>query len=184
LLHARADGIQQGFVEFGQAQARVAQQHHGGQAFAAHQIVEHDALPALLVGAGDGSVAIAGQVGQHSIGHALLAQRKQVDVLGAAGLLGSESQLLLLGQMAVDLPALERPTKAISGTSTLGSWLSWAAVVKKRAVHQPIASLLSIKESVFPAVVSGEAWVMTVTISGRPIVEFDGFALSTIDPAP
>ena len=98
LLHARADGIQQGFVEFGEAQARVAQQHHGGEAFAAHQIVEHDALPALLVGAGDSCVAVAGQVGQHGIGHALLAQRKQVDVLGAAGLLGSESQLLLLGQ--------------------------------------------------------------------------------------
>ena len=36
--------------------------------------------------------------------------------------------------MQVDLPALERPTKAISGTSSGGNWCSCAAVVKKRAV--------------------------------------------------
>ena len=36
--------------------------------------------------------------------------------------------------MQVDLPALERPTKAISGVSISGRWKSSAAVVKKRAV--------------------------------------------------
>ena len=36
--------------------------------------------------------------------------------------------------MAVDLPALERPTKAISGSSVAGNWSSWLAVVRKRAV--------------------------------------------------
>ena len=35
--------------------------------------------------------------------------------------------------MAVDLPALERPTKAISGASCTGSCSSWLAVVTKRA---------------------------------------------------
>src|SRR3990167_8068813 len=34
---------------------------------------------------------------------------------------------------AVDLPALDRPTKATSGSSEAGSWSSFAAVVKKRA---------------------------------------------------
>ena len=36
--------------------------------------------------------------------------------------------------MQVDLPALERPTKAISGTSRAGRWNNSAAVVKNRAV--------------------------------------------------
>ena len=41
--------------------------------------------------------------------------------------------------MQVDLPALERPTKAISGMSSSGTWSSCAAVVKNRAVcSQPI----------------------------------------------
>jgi hypothetical protein len=36
--------------------------------------------------------------------------------------------------MAVDLPALLRPTKAISGSSVTGNWSSWLDVVMKRAV--------------------------------------------------
>ena len=36
--------------------------------------------------------------------------------------------------MQVDLPALDRPTKAISGMSSAGKWKSSAAVVRKRAV--------------------------------------------------
>ena len=36
--------------------------------------------------------------------------------------------------IAVDLPALERPTKAISGNSVCDSWFNWLAVVRKRAV--------------------------------------------------
>ena len=36
--------------------------------------------------------------------------------------------------MAVDLPALLRPTKATSGNSGAGNWLSRLAVVRKRAL--------------------------------------------------
>ena len=36
--------------------------------------------------------------------------------------------------MQVDLPALERPTKAISGTVSGGRNCNWGAVVRKRAV--------------------------------------------------
>ncbi|GAB4203052.1 MAG: hypothetical protein Fur0019_01750 [Tibeticola sp.] len=43
--------------------------------------------------------------------------------------------------MQVDLPALERPTKAISGTLSAGRKCSSGAVVRKRAVCiQPIAT--------------------------------------------
>ena len=39
----------------------------------------------------------------------------------------------------VDLPALERPTNAISGTSSSGKKCSWGAVVRNLAVcNQPI----------------------------------------------
>ena len=42
--------------------------------------------------------------------------------------------------MQVDLPALDRPTKAISGTSILGRCLSSGAVVRNLAVcSQPMA---------------------------------------------
>ena len=97
-FHARAHGFEQGFVEFGQAQARIAQQHDAGEAGTAHEVVEHHALPALLVRARDRRVAVTGQVGQHGVGHALLAEREQVDVLRAARLLRGEGQLLLLRQ--------------------------------------------------------------------------------------
>lgn len=44
--------------------------------------------------------------------------------------------------MQVDLPALERPTKAISGTSSRGKCFSSGAVVKNLAVcSQPMAIL-------------------------------------------
>ena len=59
-FHARAHGFEQGFVEFGQAQTRVAQQHDAGEAGAAHEVVEHHALPALLVRARHGRVAVTG----------------------------------------------------------------------------------------------------------------------------
>lgn len=43
--------------------------------------------------------------------------------------------------MQVDLPALERPTKAISGTSSAGRKCSWGAVVRNLAVcSQPMAT--------------------------------------------
>ena len=46
--------------------------------------------------------------------------------------------------MQVDLPALDRPTKANSGTSSAGKWCSCAAVVKNRVVcSQAMASLAS-----------------------------------------
>lgn len=41
--------------------------------------------------------------------------------------------------MQVDLPALERPTNAISGTSSSGKKCSWGAVVRNLAVcNQPM----------------------------------------------
>ena len=44
--------------------------------------------------------------------------------------------------MQVDLPALERPTNAISGTSKAGKKCSSGAVVRKRAVcSHPCATL-------------------------------------------
>ena len=47
--------------------------------------------------------------------------------------------------MQVDLPALERPTKAISGTSRGGKKCSSGAVVKNRAVcSQPVATTLAV----------------------------------------
>src|ERR1700760_2627754 len=47
--------------------------------------------------------------------------------------------------MQVDLPALERPTKAISGTSSGGRKCSSGAVVRKRAVcSQPAAPVLGL----------------------------------------
>ncbi|MOA33805.1 hypothetical protein D3C78_1551320 [compost metagenome] len=63
--------------------------------------------------------------------------------------------------MQVDLPALERPTKAISGTSMVGRWCSCAAVVRKRAVCiQPMASLPSMAGEGLPATGAGEEFVM------------------------
>ena len=51
--------------------------------------------------------------------------------------------------MQVDLPAFERPTKAISGTSMRGRCLSSGAVVKNLAVcSQPMAILGSGRMSV------------------------------------
>ena len=73
-LDAGAHDFEQGFVQFGQAQARIAQQHDTGQAGAADQVIHHHLLPAFLVGARNGSVTVAGQVGQHSVGDALAAE--------------------------------------------------------------------------------------------------------------
>ena len=43
--------------------------------------------------------------------------------------------------MQVDLPALDRPTNAISGTSKAGKKCSWGAVVRNLAVcNQPMAT--------------------------------------------
>ena len=98
LFHAGAHRFEQGFIQLRQAQARVAQQHDAREAGAADQIVHHHLLPAQLVGARHRRVAVAGQVGQHGVGHALLAQGEQVDVLGAPWLFGGKGQLLLLGE--------------------------------------------------------------------------------------
>jgi hypothetical protein len=63
------------------------------------------------------------------------ADREEVDVLGAARRLGGEGETLLVVRIliAVDLPALERPAKAISGTCVRGRSRSWLTVEKKRA---------------------------------------------------
>src|SRR3954470_2678864 len=61
----------------------------------------------------------------------------------------------------VDLPALERPTKAISGTSTRGRCLSSGAVVRNLAVcSQPMAILGSGAPDAAGACLGGVAEVM------------------------
>ena len=74
VFHARADNVEQHFVQFGQAQARVAQQDDGFQVVAGLQVIAHDLLPAIFGFLGHGSVAVARQVSQHRVGHALLAE--------------------------------------------------------------------------------------------------------------
>jgi hypothetical protein len=60
--------------------------------------------------------------------------------------------------IAVDLPALERPTNATSGSSVTGSWFSALAVVRKRAVWVQ-ASARRASASSFPAASGGPAEV-------------------------
>jgi len=56
--------------------------------------------------------------------------------------------------MQVDFPALDRPTKAISGTSRGGRKCSSGAVVRNRAVcSQPIAMVAGLVEVGFVVVV-------------------------------
>ena len=73
--------------------------------------------------------------------------------------------------MQVDLPALERPTNAISGTSSSGKKCSCGAVVKKRAVcSQPMAmvaadfSLTGGRGALAP----GGFVVLVMECSGKP----------------
>jgi hypothetical protein len=64
-----------------------------------------------------------------------------------------ESQALLLRQR-VDgsrLPALLRPTNAISGNSCTGNWSSWLAVVRKRAVWVQASASLASAEGIHVA---------------------------------
>ena len=113
-LHPGANHVQQHFVELGQPQARVAQQDNAFQVFAGHQVVGHDPLPADLVLFGDRCIAVTGQIGQHCVGQALLAQREQVDVLGATWPFGCVSELLLLRQ-GVDAGRFSRVGAADEG---------------------------------------------------------------------
>src|SRR5438445_4765481 len=80
--------------------------------------------------------------------------------------------------MQVDLPALERPTNAISGTWSGGRNSSVGAVVRKRAVcNQPMARAAAV---LAPAVApAGEVMGEPLRITGKPgcgIVESPGFA--------
>ena len=90
--------IEQDFVEFGETVAGVAHQHNGAQILPRDQVVGHHLLPAYLVLLGHCGIAVAGQVGQHGVGQALLTQREQVDVLGTTGFFGCKSELFLLRQ--------------------------------------------------------------------------------------
>ena len=98
LFHPWPHDIEQDLVELGQTVAWIAHQHDGAQVLACHQVVGHHLLPADLVLLGHGGVAIARQVGQHRVGHALFTQGKQVDVLRPPWFLGGKGQLLLLRQ--------------------------------------------------------------------------------------
>ena len=73
----------------------------------------------------------------------------------------------------VDLPALERPTKAISGTSSSGKKCNWGAVVRKRAVcNQPIATTagdLAVASATDGAGgVPGGFEVLVIDLKGKP----------------
>ena len=78
--------------------ARVAHQHNALEVLAGNQVVGHHLLPAGFIGLGHGRVPVAGQVGQHSIGHALFTQGEKVNALGAARFARGKSKLFLLGQ--------------------------------------------------------------------------------------
>ena len=60
--------VEQNFVQFGHAVARVAHQHNAVQVFAGDQVVGHDLLPADLVLFGNRGIPIAGQIGQNRVG--------------------------------------------------------------------------------------------------------------------
>ena len=98
LLHARANDLQQRLVQLLDAVARIAKHDHRRQIGAREQVIDHDLLPAQLVGLRHGGIAIAGQIGQHGIGLAPAAQGEQIDVLGAPRRFGSEGQAVLLRQ--------------------------------------------------------------------------------------
>ena len=75
--------------------------------------------------------------------------------------------------MQVDLPALERPTNAISGNSSGGKKCSCGAVVKNLAVcSQPRATVAATFESVVVTAVepeSGDGFVVVVIgIESKP----------------
>ena len=70
--------------------------------------------------------------------------------------------------MLVDLPAFDRPTKAISGTSSAGRWLSCGAVVKKRAVCSQF-SATSARESGVAVVSDGVVLGFKMTSKLRPL---------------
>ena len=75
--------------------------------------------------------------------------------------------------MQVDLPAFERPTKAISGTSNAGKKCSWGAVVKNLAVcSHPKATtagdLAAFVEAVFEAGKTGGFVVVVMCLSRKP----------------
>ena len=73
--------------------------------------------------------------------------------------------------MQVDLPALERPTKAISGTSSSGKKCNWGAVVRKRAVcSQPIATV----SADFSAVGAGGLVALVARGFGVLVIECEG----------
>src|SRR4051812_31850107 len=69
--------------------------------------------------------------------------------------------------MAVDLPALERPTKAISVSSVWGSWSSWLAVVRKRAVCVHAIAILSSGKALAP---SFAVWFVSVMEAPKALI--------------
>ena len=82
--------------------------------------------------------------------------------------------------MQVDLPALERPTKAISGTSSAGKKCSCGAVVRNFAVcSQPVAMTAGALLPAIAAPVAALA-VATVERSGAAAGVAGGFVVVVI----
>ena len=100
------------------------------------EVVGHHLLPAQLRVARDRGVAIAWQVGEKRVGSQLRAELEEVDVLRAPRRLRREGEALLLRQR-VDRGRLAGVGAADEGDLRQlgrGSWSSWLAVVRKRAV--------------------------------------------------
>ena len=96
VAHARRHEPEQLPVELGEAEARIDEQHHAGQAAPHLEIVGHHLLPAQLRAARHRRIAIAGQVGEQRVGAGLGAELEEVDVLGAPRRLRRERKALLL----------------------------------------------------------------------------------------
>jgi hypothetical protein len=99
------------------------------------QVLGHHLLPAQLGGALDGGVAVARQVGEQGVGASFGPTSNRLMCWVRPGVREAKASRFCCASvlMAVDLPALLRPTKAISGNSVAGSWSSWLAVVRNRA---------------------------------------------------
>jgi hypothetical protein len=136
LVIARRYVTKQLKVEFCKAKSGIDHQDDAGQAAPQLQVVGHHLLPAQLGTALDRCVTVSRQIRQQRVGLVPRAHLEQIDVLCSPWRPGGESQPILLGQ-PVDggrLPALDRPTNAISGRSVTGNWSSWLAVVRNLAV--------------------------------------------------
>ena len=109
---------QQALVQVGEAEPRIDHQHHARQAAPVRQVVGHDLLPAQLGGALDRRIAVARQVGEQRVGRRRAgpsSNRLMCCVRPGVRDANASRRCCASVLIAVDLPALLRPTKAISG---------------------------------------------------------------------